>query len=194
MKLTDDFLKNVAPADSRSGKKYGDGNALHLYVKGSAKYWRWDYRLSGKRKTLALGVYPAVSIEVARLKAAEARALVRAGIDPVQVKKADRQIQRLAVIGPRPRHPGAILGEMLLSRFADMPVSFVGMDQLLNESSPMTCDMAVHLEHLLAIKAEKWMALQHAVDLWNARERFQRMREIGRSLQPGETVSNNGGE
>jgi len=193
MKLTDDFLKNLAPADSKAGRKYGDGNSLLLHVKGAGKYWRMNYSFAGKRKTLALGVYPAVSIEVARLKSTEARALVRAGIDPVEAKKADRQIQRLAVIGPRPRHPGAILGEMLLGRFAGMPVAFAGMNQLLNESSPMTCDMALHLEHLLAIKAEKWMALQQAVDLWNAREKFQRMREIGKSLQPGEAVSNNGG-
>jgi plasmid maintenance system antidote protein VapI len=193
MKLTDDFLKNVAPADSKAGSKYGDGKSLFLLVNNSGKYWRMNYRFAGKRKTVALGVYPAVSIEVARLKSTEARALVRAGIDPVEAKRADRQIQRLAVIGPRPRHPGAILGEMLLGRFAGMPVAFAGMNQLLNESSPMTCDVALHLEHLLAIKAEKWMALQQAVDLWNAREKFQRMREIGKSLQPGEAVSNNGG-
>lgn len=178
MKLTDDFLKNLAPVDSQGLKKYGDGNALSLYVKGSAKYWRMDYRLAGKRKTLALGVYPAVSIEVARLKSTEARALVRAGIDPVEVKRADKQIQRLAVVRPRPRHPGAILRELVADKFADMPVTFAGMYELLNGNAPMTCDMA----------------LQQAVDLWNAREKLQRMREIGEVLQSGEAVSNNGGE
>jgi hypothetical protein len=38
MKLTDDFLKNIAPADSTAGKKYGDGKSLHLLVKVAGKY------------------------------------------------------------------------------------------------------------------------------------------------------------
>jgi hypothetical protein len=47
MKLTDDFLKNIAPADSTAGKKYGDGKSLHLLVKVAGKYWRMDYSFAG---------------------------------------------------------------------------------------------------------------------------------------------------
>jgi hypothetical protein len=47
MKLTDDFLKNIAPADSTAGKKYGDGKSLYLLVKVAGKYWGMDYSFAG---------------------------------------------------------------------------------------------------------------------------------------------------
>jgi len=31
-----------------------------------SRYWRLDYRFEGKRKTLALGVYPEISLAEAR--------------------------------------------------------------------------------------------------------------------------------
>ncbi|WP_242468186.1 Arm DNA-binding domain-containing protein [Burkholderia plantarii] len=37
------------------------------------KYWRLAYRYPGKQKTLALGVYPEVSLALARQRRAEAR-------------------------------------------------------------------------------------------------------------------------
>jgi hypothetical protein len=30
------------------------------------RYWRFDYRFAGKRRTLALGVYPIVTLSEAR--------------------------------------------------------------------------------------------------------------------------------
>ncbi|WP_444939583.1 Arm DNA-binding domain-containing protein [Microbulbifer sp. JMSA002] len=36
-----------------------------------SKYWRLKYRFQGKQKTLALGVYPSVSIKQAMQKVAE---------------------------------------------------------------------------------------------------------------------------
>jgi hypothetical protein len=35
---------------------------MYLLVKQSGNYWRLNYRYPGKRKTLALGVNPAVSL------------------------------------------------------------------------------------------------------------------------------------
>jgi len=35
---------------------------MYLLVKAAGKYWRQDYTYADKRKTLALGVYPAVSL------------------------------------------------------------------------------------------------------------------------------------
>jgi len=76
------------PADKKQ-IKLADGGGLHLLVtaKGS-KYWRLDYRFRGMRKTLALGVYPDVSLAKARARTQEARELIADGIDPAMVKKA----------------------------------------------------------------------------------------------------------
>lgn len=114
MKLTDDFVKGVPPADSKAGRKYSDGNAMYLCVRGNSKMWRLDYRFADKRKTLALGVYPAVSLEEARSKANSARELLNGGVDPGESRKVTKQVQREAAQGLRPRHPGAVLRDGVL--------------------------------------------------------------------------------
>jgi Arm DNA-binding domain len=63
--------------------KITDGKGLYLLVNQVGKYWRLDYYLAGRRNTLALGVYPQVSLSQAREGRDRARALVRQGIDPV---------------------------------------------------------------------------------------------------------------
>ena len=59
-----------------------------MLVNATAKYWRYDYRFAGKRKTLALGVYPATSLKLAREKHQRARENLANDIDPSAHKKA----------------------------------------------------------------------------------------------------------
>jgi hypothetical protein len=66
--------------------KYSDGQGMYLLVKGTSKYWRMSYRFDGKQKTLAFGVYPAVSLAQARGRRDEARKALAEGIDPGQAK------------------------------------------------------------------------------------------------------------
>jgi hypothetical protein len=51
------------------------------------KYWRMDYRFADKRRTLALGVYPVVSLAKARRRRDEARELLADGGDPAKAKR-----------------------------------------------------------------------------------------------------------
>jgi integrase len=60
---------------------------MYLLVLPSGKYWRLDYRYLGKRKTLALGVYPKVPLAKARTRRAEAQAQLADGIDPGLAKR-----------------------------------------------------------------------------------------------------------
>jgi integrase len=55
-----------------------------------SKLWRLAYRFAGKQKTLALGVYPTVSLEEARRHRDEAKKLLARSIDPSVQRKADR--------------------------------------------------------------------------------------------------------
>lgn len=91
MALTDIFVKNVKPNGMPTGEKHTDGLGLYLHVKDAGKYWRMSYRFGGKQKTLALGVYPAVSLAKARARRDKARELVADGIDPAIAKKAEKQ-------------------------------------------------------------------------------------------------------
>ena len=78
-------IKKAKPAGAPY--KLADGDGLYLYVSPSGgKLWRFDYTL-GKRCTLSMGSYPEISIEEARDRRKEARALVAHGVDPNTVKK-----------------------------------------------------------------------------------------------------------
>jgi hypothetical protein len=56
---------------------------LRLLVKpNGAKLWRLAYRYGGKQKTLAIGIYPAVTVAEARSGRDAARKLLTTGIDP----------------------------------------------------------------------------------------------------------------
>ena len=91
MALTDTFVKNVKSGTATAGKKHTDGQGLYLHVKEAGKYWRMNYRFAGKQKTLALGVYPAVSLAKARQRRDKARELLADGIDPSTAKQEDKQ-------------------------------------------------------------------------------------------------------
>lgn len=67
-----------------------------LVQPNGAKYWRLSYRFLGKQKTLALGVYPAVTLATARKKRDEAREQIAAGIDPGEAKKDARRAAEIA--------------------------------------------------------------------------------------------------
>lgn len=96
MALTDTFVKQVKDTGKPAGTKYTDGGGMYLLVKASGKYWRWDYALAGKRKTLALGVYPDVSLAKARQRRDKARELLADGIDPSTAKRAEKQAKAAA--------------------------------------------------------------------------------------------------
>lgn len=91
MPLTDTFVKNIKPAGTPAGDKHRDGGGMYLLVNAGGKYWRMDYRFAEKRKTLALGVYPAVSLAKARQRRDKARELLADGIDPGAAKKEEKQ-------------------------------------------------------------------------------------------------------
>ena len=60
-----------------------DGGGLYLFVGiGGSKLWRFVYTFDKKRKKLALGIYPNVTLEAARRKSEVARNSVANGIDP----------------------------------------------------------------------------------------------------------------
>ena len=85
MNLTNIQIKNAQPKDKPY--KLSDGKGLYLLIHNNgSKYWRLKYRLDGKEKLLALGVYPEVSLLEARKQAIEAKESISKGIDPSRTK------------------------------------------------------------------------------------------------------------
>ena len=73
------MLTDVAIRNAKLRDKVFDGKGLYLeiYPEGG-RYWRLKYRIAGKEKRLAIGVYPEIKI---------ARELLRQGLDPQTEKK-----------------------------------------------------------------------------------------------------------
>ena len=93
MALTDINIKKAKPG--KKAHKLTDGGGLYLQIAPTGvKLWRFDYRFEGKRKTLALGKYPDVSLQEARERHQEARKLLSQGVDPMATKRAQKAAGR----------------------------------------------------------------------------------------------------
>ena len=78
--------------------KLTDSAGLYLEVMPSgSKYWRWQYRLNGKRPRLSIGVHPKTSLKDAREKRDEYRKLLDDGVDPAHHKRAEKLKRTLAL-------------------------------------------------------------------------------------------------
>jgi len=88
--LTVTAINNAKPKDKPY--KLADEKGMYLLISNTGKYWRMDYRFDGKRKTLALGIFPDVSLINAREKRDEARKLLAGDppADPSQKRKVEK--------------------------------------------------------------------------------------------------------
>lgn len=96
MKLTARQVDTSRPKDKPY--KLSDGGGLYLLVNpNGSRYWRLKYRIAGKEKLLALGVYPDITLAEARQKRADAKKVLAAGGDPGQEKQEEKQAKEQAV-------------------------------------------------------------------------------------------------
>ncbi|MCF8177726.1 MAG: tyrosine-type recombinase/integrase [Sulfuritalea sp.] len=121
MALTDTAIRNTKP--QAKSTKLADGDGLYLLVNpNGSKWWRLDYRIDGKRKTLSMGVYPDVSLKLARERRQEARSLLATGADPGEQRKAQKKAK--AEIGSNTFE--AIAREWMATRGKEWTESYAG--------------------------------------------------------------------
>ena len=90
MALTDTSCKN-AKANPDKAYKLTDEKGLYLLIsKKGGKWWRFDYRFNGKRKTLSMGIYLDTTLKLARNNRDEARELLVQGVDPGLKRKIEK--------------------------------------------------------------------------------------------------------
>ena len=88
--LSDTGIRATKP--SNKDIRLFDSNGLYLIIKpNNSRWWRIDYCINRKRKTLSLGTYPLTSLADARKKAFELKKLVAEGVDPSEARKATRK-------------------------------------------------------------------------------------------------------
>ncbi len=84
MALSDLKVRKFTLPEGKKQVKLYDGNGLYLLVNKSGKYWRYDCKVNGKRKTISLGPYPALGIKGARTRLAELKLALAKGEDPTR--------------------------------------------------------------------------------------------------------------
>ena len=87
--MTDIVLRELYKRAKRGEKvaMKSDGGGLNFEA---GRYWRFTFYFAGKKKRLALGVYPDVSLKMARMARDKARELLAQGINPCEQKKQDK--------------------------------------------------------------------------------------------------------
>lgn len=96
-KLTDIAIKKAKP--EAKPYKMTDGGGMYLLVQPTgSKYWRLKYRFLGVEKTLALGVYPDISLADARERRDQARKLLANDTDPSAIKKETKRVLQTATV------------------------------------------------------------------------------------------------
>lgn len=84
--MSQSAIRNAKPR--QKPYKMGDSHGLFLLVQPTGgRLWRLKYRLDGKEKKLALGIYLEVGLAEARRRRMEARELLAAGRDPAREKQ-----------------------------------------------------------------------------------------------------------
>lgn len=93
--LTDTKIKQAKVTD-RPYKLY-DAEGLYIEIAPTgSKRWRWRYRWNGKEKLLGFGLYPEVSLKLARERRTAAKELLAIGVDPSQARKEEKVEARAA--------------------------------------------------------------------------------------------------
>jgi len=95
MYLTKDIIENTATPSKPT--RLNDGNSLYLIINpDGSKWWRFDFKFAGKRKTLSMGDYPKTDLSTARENRDKARELLANGINPSDQRKAAKIKEKAA--------------------------------------------------------------------------------------------------
>lgn len=82
--------------------KHADGGGLYLFADERPQElwsWRFIFQWQGRRPTMTLGRMRDMTLADARAAAAKARALVRAGVNPIRDRKAERHCSSSVTFG-----------------------------------------------------------------------------------------------
>jgi len=96
MSLTDIKIRAAKPREK--AYKLADEKGLYMLITPTnSRCWYLKYRFAGKEKKLAFGVYPEVTLAIARSKRDEARKLLGNNIDPGVEKQLNKRVKKLTM-------------------------------------------------------------------------------------------------
>jgi len=83
-------VDNAKPAPDKAYKLQDETSCTSWLTPNGSKYFRYHCRFNGKRKILALGIYPTTSLKEAREKRDTAKKQIDGGIDPSLARKIEK--------------------------------------------------------------------------------------------------------
>lgn len=99
-KLTDLKIRSFINKGRKGAAKAAmasDGGGMYLMLTpAGTPVWRVKYRLAGKERVYAIGVYPDIGLEAARAEREAVKAHLRAGRDPVKERELSRAAAAVA--------------------------------------------------------------------------------------------------
>jgi integrase len=87
--LTDVAIRNAKPKDKPY--KISNSGLYILIMPNGKKFFRWDYKFERKRKTLAIGQYPEISLKAALATLAKAKEKLTQGVAPKGMSNAGKR-------------------------------------------------------------------------------------------------------
>ena len=131
--------------------RYSDDGGLHLFIsKAGRKSWVLRITVDGRRRDIGLGGYPSVSLALAREKAADNRAAIAEGRDPVAEKHSPamptfRQAAQAVHKANKPRWRNArhtaswiqTLERHAMPKLGNTPLDRIGRGKVLQVLTPM---------------------------------------------------------
>ncbi len=92
--LTDKRIRAAKPTEKEH--RLFDGGGLYLSVMPTGgKLWRLKYRFDGKEKRIAIGAYPYITLQNARIERNRLKSEIALGIDPSEKRKREKQEKRV---------------------------------------------------------------------------------------------------
>ncbi len=131
VKLTDNFLKDVERREKIYKVYDGLGLWLEVPPRGNLR-WRYKFKFQGKEKRLSVGLYPDVTIEVARNLRDELKGLLEQGVDP-SLKRKQTKAATSAEITELTR-------EQLVQRILDLESTISYIRRVLIKSRDYICN------------------------------------------------------
>ena len=143
-------LSSLAVDRRKVPGRASDGGGLYLSVSPTgSKSWVFMWVRNGRRREMGLGPYPAVSLIAARTKAADCRAIVADGRDPIEQRSrsgrkmfgecADAYIDAVKSEWKNAKHAHQWRQSLTqyCGRIRDLPVDAIGTDEVLGVLTPI---------------------------------------------------------
>ena len=147
-------LSDVSVKAAKKAGRHSDGGGLYLNVSSTgSKSWLFMWVKDGKRREMGIGPYPVVTLAKARGKAADCRAAIEEGRDPIAEKAkeaeptfgecADRFIESIKAEWRNDKHEyqwRQTLGDSYCQSLRSKRVSQITTDDVLKVLSPVWTD------------------------------------------------------